>query len=160
MEDFMPGVVEQFVRENSMQISANCSGIVRSVLVPKVKTESPTLVAHGNRDMVKTFDLRELSHEVTIEGLRYRVRASNISFKHLPSIFANVEIARGSDWWVQLGHLQLVYDGRANNVDGNCVGAFANARMGVRHELIDACIYPIQCQLIEMERSLRGYYIS
>ena len=56
MEDFMPGVVEQFVRENSMQISANCSGIVRSVLVPKVKTESPTLVAHGNRDMVKTFD--------------------------------------------------------------------------------------------------------
>lgn len=124
---------------------------------PAVVPAPPSLPARPA--LVESFDLRSIEHEVKMEdGGRletFRVRAYSFDFDGCTT-FAKVEIARPGRWAVSKT-VMLTWRGRSNDVTDDFVAAFANAGYKVSFRLIEACLYPIQRQVLSLERELRSF---
>lgn len=153
----MPGLVQDYIRATHMLVCAVNSSTTRDVFVTKpVKTTEVGSSGIVRKVMTKPFTLRELSHEVTVAGVCYSVRAHDFNFLHSPMIFANLEISRSGYWRVEV-KLILIDGMKECNREKEIIGAFANAGLMVRRELINACLYPIQRQLIEILQGLHTW---
>lgn len=110
-------------------------------------------------NLVKPFGIRSIEHAVTVDGNEYHVRVSN--FNWLSSgyaTYAKVVISLPGRWSVESrGTLTFTHGGRAYDDTNDMIGAFANAGLTVQRRLIDACLYPIQNQVLEIERQLKGF---
>lgn len=109
--------------------------------------------------LVEPFDLRSIEHEVKLDDCgrleTFRVRAGDFKFDS-QCTFAKVEIAKPGRWVVSTRPM-LTWHGRPNDVTDDFVAAFANAGYKVSYRLIEACLYPIQRQVLGVERQLRAF---
>ncbi|HEY4518278.1 MAG TPA: hypothetical protein VJG48_01475 [Candidatus Paceibacterota bacterium] len=111
--------------------------------------------------MVVPFNVTEIHHRVTLEGLAYDIRACGFDFLHsvFGSTFADVTISQGSRWTVTSRTLMLTCSGRnkASDCEGRVIGDFANAGLMVKRELITACLYPLAQQILQIEARLKTF---
>lgn len=110
-------------------------------------------------NLVKPFGIRSLEHSVTIVGNTYQVCVWSFSWLSAGwATYAKVSISSPGLWKVvSRGELSLTQGGRASDIYDEMIGAFADAGLMVERRLIESCLYPIQNQVLEIERQLKGY---
>ncbi len=131
--------------------------VVQKVVLPPPPPPPPVVTRPDN--LVKPFHVRSLEHSVTIVGNTYQICVWSFSWLSAGwATYAKVSISSPGLWKVvSRGELRLTQGGRASDVYDEMIGAFADAGLMVERRLIEACLYPIQNQVLEIERHLKGY---
>ena len=129
--------------------------VVQQVVLPP--PPPPIKLSSGN--LVQPFCIRSIDHSVTVDGNLYHVHVYNLRWlsSGLAS-WAEVIISFSGRWSVaSRGRLMLTHGGNINDVVDEMIGAFAQSGLAVKRGLIDACLYPIQNQVLEIEQKLKGF---
>jgi len=129
---------------------------VQEVVVAKLKPIPPPQVVEV---MVKPFSIRTIDHDVTLGQIDYHVHLRDIKWlKDGVYTSAKTTISRLQVWEVESsGRLLLTYKGQPRDCTEIMIGTFAKAGIAVNRRFIDACLFPIQCQIIEVERRLKSF---
>ncbi|OHB15240.1 MAG: hypothetical protein A2431_01825 [Candidatus Zambryskibacteria bacterium RIFOXYC1_FULL_39_10] len=124
------------------------------VVVAKPKPAPPLQAVEK---MVAPFSIRTIDHDVSVEQIDYHVHARDFDWLHGgDATFAKVVISRSRAWEVE-SSVMLTYNGKVFDCVDKMIGAFAKAGMMVNRRLIDACLFPIQNQILEVERRLKSF---
>ncbi len=107
----------------------------------------------------KPFLIRSIDHQVTFEGVCYLVCAFEFNWLYSGDLtFAKVTIELPRNWSVTSRNtLGLTYKGRSIDCVDEMIGAFAQKGLMVSRRLVDACLFPITNQILEIERQLKSF---
>lgn len=134
--------------------------VEKSISICPLKPVPPPPISIPLRpdNMVKPFCVRSIDHQVMLDGIIYQIHASNFDWLYGGNTtYADITISRDGFWSVKKTTVDLTYKGRVRDKAEAFIGPFANVGLAVKRELIDACLYPIQNQVLEIERHLKGY---
>ncbi len=154
------------VVEKKEELAIEQTKVVATVVVAQPATpppapllpSPPSTVLSPDR-LVRPFGVRSIEHAVTLEGNQYNVVVSNFNWLSSgQSTHAKVTISLPGRWAVtSRGNLMLTWKGGPIDGTDEMIGAFAQAGYQVERRLIDACLFPIQNQILEIERQLKGF---
>jgi hypothetical protein len=133
--------------------------VVKAEVVKEVVVAKPTPPPQVVETMVKPFYVRTIDHDVSVEQIGYHVHVHDFTWLCMGcSTHAEVIISRPKVWEVRSqGNLMLTHSGRAHDCVDQMIGAFAQVGLAVNRRLIDACLFPIQNQILEVERRLKSF---
>ena len=133
---------------------ATIEAVIVAKSIPVPPSPPPPVVREA---LVRPFQIRSIDHQVILDGISYNVQVRDFNWSG-GCTHARVIISRPGFWEVYSnGREMLTWKGRTNDCVDSMIAAFANAGFMVNRRLIDSCLFPVQNQILEIERQLKSF---
>lgn len=139
-------------------ITLNLTGTKRLKEVETgLEVTAPTSLVVSPYTHVQKFNLRTIEHQVTLDGLTYKIEAFDFNWLYSGIMtFAKVNISSKSFSVYSNGRMALTYKGATSYSTDEMLGYFANSGYSASRRLVDSCLFTIANQVLEIERELKS----